>query len=114
MLSPCYVDAVSTVHKVDRIFSKEVITTAGFRSVCWREEEYSLSYLLPLVLSDYAQSGKLDSSIFFNEVSARIKDKYKEPPLPVRSRKRKLYSPEPTATNPVRYVTVQGRSGRLR
>ncbi|OIW25188.1 hypothetical protein CONLIGDRAFT_84214 [Coniochaeta ligniaria NRRL 30616] len=113
-LTPCHVAAVNTVHQVDTTFSKEVIATAGFQTVCWAGQEFSLALILPGVLRVYQQTGnldRLDSSILFNEVSFRMKEHYKTmPPGSFGSGKRTGSWQDATATNPVHYEVVQGTS----
>jgi hypothetical protein len=103
---------------VDTAFSKEVIATAGFQTAAWSNTQHSLPPLLGQVLATYRLTGNLDSSTFFNEISFRMKSFYPPPAsllssIVPGSRKRKRSWEEPRATNPVRYVLVEGNSGRI-
>lgn len=67
------------------------------------------------VLATYRVTGNLDSSTLFNEISFRMKELYRPPPSPIDFSfcRRRDSLEEPRATNPVRYVFVQGNSGSI-
>lgn len=116
-LTPSHIAAVNAVHGVDRTFSKEVIATAGFQAIiAWAGAEYSLPPLMDEVLARYRVTGNLDSATLFNEISFRMKELYRPPsslPIVPSLYRRNQSWEEPRATNPVRYVLVQGNSGSI-